>query len=291
MLRPVLIGFLPALMLYAQSRPALEEYLEAVARTAATFAASAPGLMAEETLDQRGRRGFVEILRGKKDEIKDFEIKLPEDFRTHHVVSTYALGEIGESHVLHEIRTIVEIDGQRVKPAGDPRRVLTASPRPPDEAIRRKLLEDLEHDQLEGAVTDFGPLILFFTKRLQKDYAFREAGERHPGEEPVVVLGHRQISGAQGLTFFNGRTEERQPASGQIWLRQKDLIPIRITLNTRERTSKKFTIRTDASVDYSPSQFGLVPEYVIHRQFLNSAMMVENDLHYADFHHANAMIP
>ena len=103
-------------------------------------------------------------------------------------------------------------------------------------------------------------MILLFTKRLQKDYAFREAGER-------------------------------QPASGQIWLRQKDLLPIRITLNTEERTSKKFTIRTDATVDYSPSQFGLALEHVIHRQFLNSALMVENDLHYADFHHANAMIP
>ena len=70
------------------------------------------------------------------------------------MISSYALAEIGQSHVLNEIRTIVEMDSQRVKPAGDPRHVPTAGPRRSDAATRRKLLEDLEHDQLEGAVTD-----------------------------------------------------------------------------------------------------------------------------------------
>jgi hypothetical protein len=291
MTRTILIGFVPALLLHAQDPPALDEYLDALARTAATFAASAPGLMAEETLDQHGRRGFVEILKGKKDEIKDLEIKLPEDFRTHQVISSYALAEIGQSHALHEIRTVITMDGRRMRMAGDARRVLTTGLRSPDERTRRKLLEDLAHDQLEGAVTDFGQLILLFTKRLQKDYAFSLTGQQRFGEEQAVVLGYRQISGAQGLTFFKERTAERQPASGQIWLRQKDLLAVRIMLNTEERTSKELAIRTQATVDYIPSQFGLVPEHVVHRQFLNSSLMVENDLRYADFHHANPMIP
>jgi len=40
-----------------------------------------------------------------------------------------------------------------------------------------------------------------------------------------------------------------------------------------------------------PSPFGLVPESVIHKQSLNSSLMVENDFHYTDFNHENVRIP
>jgi hypothetical protein len=297
MLRPLLIVFLPALLLRAQS-PArsadLDDCLEALARTAATFAATAPGLTAEETLDQRGRRGFVEIFKRKNDKIKNLDVKLLDDFHSHHVVSRYALTEVGEGHVLHELRTIVMMDGEGVTTADEARHALTIGLRSADDRTKRELLENLEHNQLEGAATDFGQLILLFTRHLQKDYVFSLAGEQHKGDEPVFVLGYRQISGAQGLTVFKERTEETSTATGQIWLRQKDLLPIRITMNTAESMSplsKKFAIRTEATVDYMPSPFGLVPESVTHMQFLNSSLMVENDFHYADFHHDNTELP
>src|SRR5579863_5156890 len=203
MLRPVLIGFLPALLLHAQSLPGVEDCLEALARTAANFAATAPGLKAEETLDQRGRRGFVEILRGKN--VKDLDIKLPQDFRMHRVISSYALAEIGEAHVLHEIRTIVTMDGESTTGAGDAPHAMTIGLRSADDRTKRILLEDLEREQLEGAVTDFGQLILLFTQRRQKDYAFAMAGEQHLGDEPIVVLGYLQLSGSHGLTVFKER--------------------------------------------------------------------------------------
>ena len=267
--------------LKAQSPPGLNECLDALARSAANFAASAPGLMSEETLDQRGRRGFIEILRGKKDEIKNLDFTLPEDFRSHHVVSSYGLVEIGDARVLHEIRRIVTMDGQTLSDLGEVRQALT----------QRRLLENLEHNQLEGAVTDFGQVILLFAKRHQSDYRFSAAGRQQPGEEPAVVIRYRQISGAQGLTFFKETTEEREPATGQIWFRQRDLVPIRITFNTEEFVSRKFTVRTEATVVYASSPVGLVPASVTHKQFLNSALMVENDLRYGDFHRADSMIP
>ncbi len=304
--RPIIIGFLSALLLQAQGPSGLDEYLEAVAHTAATFATTAPGLTAMETLDQRGRRGFVEILRGKKDQIKKFDVTLPRDLRTHHVVSTYALTEIGENHALHEIRTIITMDGKSLTTADEARHALTIGLQSPDDRTKRKLLEDLDRNQLEGAATDFGQLILMFQKHLQKDYSFALAGEQHIGDEAVAVLGYRQISGVEGLTVFKERTADRQPATGEIWLRRTDLLPLRITMNTEEKLSKKFTIRTEATVDYMPSPFGLVPESVIHKQFLSgevtkadpasegstdSGLMVENDFHYTDFNHENVRIP
>jgi hypothetical protein len=105
------------------------------------------------------------------------------------------------------------------------------------------------------------------------------------------VIRYRQVSGAQGLTFFKERTEEHEPAAGQIWFRLRDLVPIRITFNTEEFVSKKFRVRTEATVDYASSPVGLVPASVTHKQFLNSALMVENDLRYGEFHRADAMLP
>jgi hypothetical protein len=292
--RLVLVGLFPALLLQAQSPCDLAECLDALARTAATFAATAPGLMAEETLDQRGRHGYYEAVKKKK--LKDLDLKLPPDFSNHHVVSSYALAPIGEAHALHEVRTIVSIDGQSLTTAADAGNALTERLQSTDDGIRRQLLEDLQHDQLEGAVMDFGPLILLFTEPGQKDYAFTLAGEQQLGQEPVVILDYRQIAGDHGLTVFKEQTEERQPADGQIWLRQNDLLPIRITMNTEEPLTKRLTIRTMALVDYMPSPFGLVPVSVIHMQFLSAgskshSLMVENEFHYSDFHKINVMIP
>lgn len=246
--------------------------------------------MSEETLDQRGRRGFIEILTGKKNEVKDLDFTLPEDFHSHHVVSSYGLAEIGDARVLHEVRAIVNMDGQPVGDSGEVTEALT----------KRKLLENLEHNQLEGAVTDFGQLILLFEKRHHYDYRFAATGrQQRIGDESVVVIRYRQVSGSQGLTFFQDTTkeatkdtsEEHEPAAGEIWFRLRDLVPIRITIHTEEFVSKKFTIRTEATVDYASSPLGLVPAGVTHKQFLNSALMVENDLHYGEFHRAESMVP
>jgi hypothetical protein len=295
MLRAASTMLLAALGAQAQTQgpPDLAECLEALDRTASNFAAGAPGLMSEETLDQHGRRGFIEIIRGKKDEIKNLDFTLPEDFHDHQVVSNYGLAEVGHPRVLHEIRTIVTMDGKPLADASEARHVLTAGMQSQDDDTKRRLLENLERNQLEGAVTDFGPLLLLFRSRHQRDYRFsinRDKG-RKLGDEPVVVLNYKQISGAQGLTFFKGSAEERQPASGQIWLRARDLVPIRVTFDTEEFVSKKFAIRTEAIVDYTSSPVGLVPRSVTHKQFLNSDLMVENDLRYGEFHRVSGMVP
>lgn len=296
MRRLAILVFLSAPLIRAQTTAGLPDCLEALANTAATFAANAAGLTATETLDQRGRRGFIRVLRGEKNTIKKLDVKLPADFRTHHVVSSYALLEIGEKSVLHEIRLITAIDGKQVSPDDEFRQVLTDGLQSSDDLTKRNMLEDLERNQLEGAATDFGQLILLFQRGFQKDYDFSLAGVRRRGDESALVVSYRQIAGPQGLTLFNDRTEEREPASGEIWFRGQDLLPVHITLDAEKKLSKKYTIRTAATVDYTPSPFGLVPESVIHRQLLHSGaftdrLMVENDFHYTNFSHVYRQIP
>jgi hypothetical protein len=118
----------------------------------------------------------------------------------------------------------------------------------------------------------------------------RDRGQ-HLGDESVFVLKFKQISGLEGLTFFKDTSADREPATGQIWLRARDLVPLRIVFNTEAFVSRKFTIRTEATVDYASSPAGLVPQRVTHKQFLNSDLMVENDLHYGEFHRVAGMVP
>ena len=292
---PILV-LLSALLMNGQSNIDLPDCLEALARTAATFARNAAGLTATETLDQRGRRGFIRVLRGEKNTLKKLDVQLPGDFRTHHVVSSYALLEIGEKNVLHEVRRITAMDGKQVSADVDFRQVLTGGLQSADDLTKRKLLEDLDRNQLEGAATDFSQLILLFQGGLQKDYDFALAGERRLGDEAAFAVKYQQIAGPEGLTVFNDRTAERERASGEIWFLRQDLLPVQITLDADKKLSKKYTIRTAATVVYMASPFGLVPASVIHRQLLHGGafadrLMVENDFHYTNFSHVYRQIP
>lgn len=251
----------------------VSELLEALSRSAAIFALTAPGLGAEETLDQRGRRGFIEVLNGKVPMRKNSDLNLPEEFQQHHVVSKYALNE--DSSGLHESRSSVAMDGIDAEDSRAIRHAMSIGVSDP----RRQSLEDFEHEKLDGAVTDFGQLILLFTSRHLADYDFSLSDPDKP------VLSYHQKSGSHGLTFFEQRTAERQPIEGQIWFRAEDLVPLRITLKTRKALSRNFAVETEAAVEYIPSRFGLVPAAVSHRQFLNSLLLVENDLHYANYRH------
>jgi hypothetical protein len=95
--------------------------------------------------------------------------------------------------------------------------------------------------------------------------------------------GLKQTSVSQGLAVFDERTGDLQRTEGKIWLREDDLIPLRITLTSERLISKKDVVGTEAEVAYSPSQFGLAPSSVAHRQFLNHDLLVENLFSYSGY--------
>src|SRR6185312_14405476 len=112
--------------------------VEATARAAAIFARSAPGIVARERLEQRGRRGFVQVLEQQaKKQDGDIRVKLPPEFRTHVVISDYALGEIGKTRAIHEIRSILTIDGRTISSSGEARHALAIGTQSPDDELKR----------------------------------------------------------------------------------------------------------------------------------------------------------
>jgi hypothetical protein len=278
--------------LRAAAPPTLAECLDGLSAAATTFSATAPGLMATETLDQRGRRGTIDLLRkATPGDLKKSTIRLPEEFRVHQVVSNWTLAPAGEEHALHEVRQIVEVDRKPVIAAGEARHALTIGLTSASDRTKRELLENFDQDELEGAVVDFSQVLLLFDRRHQTDYSFSWLRADTIDSEPMAVIAYRQTGGDEGLTAFHDRTEVRQTIRGEIWLRESDLLPRRITMNTEERWSAKYALRTEAQVDYAPSQYWLVPLTVTHKQFLNADVVMENDLSYADFHRADRIVP
>jgi hypothetical protein len=260
------------------------ELLEALGRASATFARSAPGLSAREALTQRGRQGSMEIGAAGRERIKYKNFRIPSGFRIHEVISDYSFGQIGTPPVIHEVRTVVTFDNMPVHGGAEVRHALTLGLKSPDDETKKKILEDLEHNQLTGAVTDFGPVLLLFTTARQKHYSFAFKGRRDLLSEPFFIVHYQQVSGVQGVTEFRERAEERHPAEGEIWMREKDMLPLRITVNTAEVLSTKYTLRNEAEVNYQPTPFGLAPAAIIHKQSLNDNLLVENNFSYSDYH-------
>jgi hypothetical protein len=278
------VAFLLTTRLLGQ-QPDTVGMLEALARSAATFSRSFPQLTARETLSQKGRRGDMAILKqGRNREIKNAVFTIPETFETHEVVSEYSFGPTGENQALHEIRNILTLDGQRAMDIAAPRRTLTLGAVSADDETKKSLLENLERGQLQGSAVDFGPLLLLFTEGHQKEYTFKSVGRRFADAEAVLVLRYHQNSGTGALTEFRERSETRHPFEGEIWLRESDLLPRRVTLSAEEVLTPKYILRNEAEIDYRPTPYGLAPESVLHRQYLNQDLLVENQFRYSGYY-------
>jgi len=258
--------------------------VEATARAAAIFERSAPGIVARERLEQRGRRGFVQVLEQQaKKQDANTTVKLPPKFRTHVVISDYALGQIGKTRAIHEIRSILTIDGRTVSPAEKARHALAIGIQSEDDELKHRLLENFERNRLEGAVTDFGQLILLFNAAARPHYAFTMGHERRLNGVPMIALQYTQTSGATGLTVFHERTMNVRSTHGEIWLRTEDLLPLRIIMDAETPVTGALQVRDNAVVDYTPTPFGLAPAHIHHMQYLGPDLLVENDLQYSGY--------
>ncbi len=273
----VLSGFTAAL---GTAPPDLQRLLAGISDSAAAFQKVAPFTLSEETLQQRSRPGFTSLI--EKD---DAVAKLPPArFDRREVVSEYGYASLPNAPAaLHEIRKVVSVDGREFSTVDKARHAMTLGLVSGDNKRTKRLLEDFEKHGLKGSVTDFGQLLLLFSKRRIGDYDFQVERETRVGVDPVLVLAYRQRGGPESLTVFRGNTAARKPLTGEIWVRKSDGLPLRITLLSTQQM-KHNTIKDEGEVDYSPSPFGSVlPVAVAHREYLNGDLLTENLFRYAPF--------
>lgn len=206
------------------------------------------------------------------------------EFTHREIISYYAFSSFRTApEALHEFREIVSSDGRTITAAGAARQELRAALDSHDDKTKRTLLADFEKSSLAIAATDFGQLILLFTKANMAKYSFELRGSALVGADRAMLLDFRQKAGEEALRVSEPGKRRREPLEGQIWIRESDSVPLRITLNTsRLERSKK--IRDEARVDYQPNPGGLIlPVSVVHRRFVNDELSVENIYQYNDW--------
>lgn len=242
----------------AHSAPAAgDDVLERLGPEADRFAEAAPRWIASEILRQ--------IVQGTE---------------THVVRSEY--GFVSLPSGMREIRRVVSVDGRKVKQSKklDSLALALASD---DDTARRKLLESFEKHRLHGIATDFGQLILLFAHGNQQKFEFSRPQAVVAGQQHYFVLRFQQLDGSEALTIFEGGTPVKQKMRGEVWIRASDRLPVRIALDSEHHDGDD-QVRDVGAVDYRPSASGvLLPAAVLHRQFRNGRLQVQDHFQYTDY--------
>jgi hypothetical protein len=257
----------------------------ALARTseeAAVFLDNIPKTIAHETLTQKAALPPSRLVTfGARGNIAPPKARIV----SHEVVSEYTVGRLknSDSQNLFEFRQVVSLDGKPVRSVESARRELTVGVRSQDDSVRKRMLQDYAKFGLVDVATDYGPILLAFTKRGLESMQVKPAGQGRIGAEAALILQWKQVTSDAGELEFRGRQAVRQPLAGTLWVRASDGLPLRIQAWAEYEQSKR-TIRDEATVEYAMSPHGfLTPVSVVHRHIVDGQMITENLYRYDAF--------
>ena len=253
-----------------------------VSEEAEAFAKIATDVLGTETLHQSAmkRASRFHPRAGSAPEQAKFEDR--------EIVSEYGFAKFaGESGAIHEIRQVISVDGKKVRDTKKAEDALAKAITSNDDGQKKALLKNFEHYGLLGAVTDFGQIILLFTRRDIERYEFTARGTQMIGYDKALVFSYKQLDGAEALTLFQenkGDQAMRLKLEGEIRVRATDFVPLQITLSTHSGDGPT-AVREEAAVTYKMSKFGaLLPSSTEHRELRGGKVVAENHFFYTDFH-------
>ena len=201
------------------------------------------------------------------------------------IVSEYSVGTLKESVVqnLTELRQVISVDGRKIQSPERARHALSLGITSPDDRIRKRMLEDFARHGLVDIATDYGIILLAFSKRGLENMKVELAGEEQVGADAAWVLHWQQTSPDAGMLEFLGNQASRLALQGRLLVRQSDGLPLRIeSWSEHDQASRK--VRDEATVDYVQSAHGfLVPASVIHRHMVDGQVITENLYRYEPF--------
>ena len=261
--------------------PPLSTILSRVAEEAAVFQQNMPQALSQETLEQRAVLPPTRF-RPRLATSEPPKLRL----QVREIVSEYSVGTLkeSESHDLLEFRQVVSVDGRPVQTAEHARHALSLGIQSQDDRVRKRMLEDFAKNGLVDVATDYGLIILAFTKRGQEGLQITPAGEAQVGADPAFVLSWRQTSDSAGELEFRGRQATRRALQGTLWVRRSDGLPLRIQAWADYLDRGHHKIRDEATVEYSMSSHGfLTPASVLHRHLIDDRMVTENLYRYEPF--------
>ena len=255
--------------------------LERLSEEAAAFEQSAPNLIAEETLVQRSIKPAHRRFRPRS--VSQQQQHTPE-WQTREIVSEYTYAAApGDPGNIREFRRVLSVDGRPVEESRKAVETLAKSIHSDDDQARLRLLQAFAKHGLVGTITDIGQIILLFERRNLQRFEFQPAGSTMIGAERCWIFRYEQLEGPEQVTVWQGSRLMRAKLAGQIFARQSDYLPIRITFASVVGQDQK-AIREGAQVEYAQSRYGsLVPVSVVHREYRNGALITENLFSYSSF--------
>jgi hypothetical protein len=258
------------------------QLLSRVAEEAALFQENLPKSLTQETLSQKAWMPPSRF----RPSIGASAVSVPKPrMVAHEVISEYSVGPLknSDSHNLVEFRQVISVDGKAVRTAESARRELTVGIRSQDDAVRKRMLQDYAKYGLVDVATDYGLILLAFTKRGMEGMKIEPAGQSQIGADPALLFTWKQADDDAGELEFRGRQATRRALQGRLWVRASDGLPMRIEA-WAESEQSKHSVRDEASVDYVASAHAyLTPASVVHRHIVDKQLMTENLYHYATF--------
>ena len=259
----------------------LADLLSRVAEEAEVLRQNAPKALTQETLEQRA---LLPPSRFKPRQGQTAVQKPQLRMQIREIVSEYSVGSLrdSEAHNLVEFRSVVSVDGRTIQSPDSARHALSLGVHSADDRIRKRMLEDFAKHGLVDIATDYGMILLAFSKRGLEQMKVAPAGEGLVGADPAWILAWKQTSDAAGELEFRGRRVERHPLQGFLWVRH-DGLPLRVQAWV-DNVEKDHRIRDEGTVDYVQSAHGfLMPASVIHRHIIDGQLLTENLYRYEPF--------
>jgi hypothetical protein len=276
-------SFLAAFIaLQAPSQPSFENLLARVAEEAEVLQQNAPKALTQETLEQRAMMPPSRFRpRMGKAALEPLKPRL----QVREIVSEYSVGTLKESQSrdLLECRQVVSVDGKKVQSPEAARHALSLGVHSADDRARKRMLEDFAKHGLVDVATDYGLILLAFTKRGMERMQIKPMGEDQMGADIATIFAWKQTTNDEGALVFAGRQALRQALQGMLWVRKSDGLPLRVQA-WAERIAQNHKIRDEATVDYMLSNHGfLTPASVVHRHVIDGSLLTENLYRYDPF--------
>jgi hypothetical protein len=276
---------LAALLIGCAAAPAqisTAQLLSRVSEEAALFQENLPKSLTQETLSQKAWMPPSRFQpRGGASAVTIPKPRLV----AHEVVSEYSVGPLknSDSHNLFEFRRVISVDGKAVRTAENARRELTMGIRSQDDAVRKRMLQDYAKYGLVDVATDYGLILLAFTKRGMESIAITPSSQDRIGADAALIFTWKQSSSDAGELEFRGRQAMRRALQGRMWVRASDGLPLRVEA-WAEYEESKHHVRDQATVDYMLSTHAfLTPASVVHRHIVDGQLMTENLYRYEPF--------
>ena len=274
------LALLFAVALHADERT--QQLADRLAREADAFERNAPQVVGRETFHQRT---LVPAPRSKIRVGKAADEAPGTIWQEREIVSQYGFTRLGQA--IHELRQVTFVDGRQVDGERRAQEELAKLISAGADERKRRSLQQFEKYGLRGGVTDFGQILLLFSRASIERYEITYLGPRMLSPARIQAFHYKQLDGPQALAVYrqDRRGKVRHlSVEGEIWVRDSDGLPLRVTLNATDSSSDQ-VLREEAVVDYAASEFGTVlPFQTVHRELRAGVLVTENRFTYGAFH-------